>query len=51
MKNYHVCLKQSFQKHALNFKQAHYLDLPSGQVVVVGEMTITRYASLNQSKA
>jgi hypothetical protein len=38
MKNIHVCTKAAWLKHALNFRNCHYLDLPNDLVAVIGEM-------------
>jgi hypothetical protein len=33
----HICNKQTWLKHALNFR-SHYIDLPNGKVVAISEM-------------
>ena len=38
MKILHICDKQTFLKHALNFKSCHYLELLNGKVITIGEI-------------
>ncbi|HXM01817.1 MAG TPA: hypothetical protein VN939_04390 [Chthoniobacterales bacterium] len=34
----HICSQQTIHSHGKNFKTGHYLDLPNGKVISIGEI-------------
>jgi hypothetical protein len=34
----HICSSETISKHGNNFKTGHYLDLPNGKVISIGEI-------------
>jgi hypothetical protein len=34
----HICTTEAMKKHSPNFKSGHYLDLPNGKVISIGEI-------------
>src|ERR1700732_2763675 len=41
MKNIHIASRKTYLKHALNFRNSQYSDLPNGNVVVTGDIDDT----------
>ena len=39
----HICSTEVLKKHQPNFKTGHYLDLPDGKVISIGEIADIRY--------
>jgi hypothetical protein len=41
MKIIHHTSKETYERHALNYRESHFLDLPDGSVIVVGTIEPT----------
>ena len=42
----HICTTEVVKKHSPNFKTGHYLDLPNGKVISIGEIADVHEAAL-----
>jgi hypothetical protein len=41
MKDIHIASRETYLKHGLNFRNSQFLDLPSGQVIITGDIDDT----------